>query len=203
MRSVTRRPRGRPGGTTVSSLLEALERMLEQGRSFTTVSVDELAREAGISRATFYLHFRNKGDVVRRLMEEVEKEVAAAAGDWFSAPEEVTRDGLLGVMRQLVAIYDRHRAAIRAIVETAAYDPEIAEAFRVFMQRVIGNTRNTLLRLQAAGLARPGVPAETVDALAWMVERSLFQLLDQPDVAARENVANALAHVVWSALRAT
>jgi len=80
MRSVTRRPRGRPDGTTVSSLLEALERMLEQGRSFTTVSVDELAREAGISRATFYLHFRNKGDVVRRLMEEVEKEVAAAAG---------------------------------------------------------------------------------------------------------------------------
>ena len=38
-------------------LLDATERLMRDGASFTELSVDRLSGEAGISRASFYIYF--------------------------------------------------------------------------------------------------------------------------------------------------
>jgi len=38
---------------------------------FTRVSIEEVCKEAGVSKMTFYKHFRNKTDLVRFLMREI------------------------------------------------------------------------------------------------------------------------------------
>ena len=48
-------------------LLDATERLMRDGASFTELSVDRLSTEAGISRASFYIYFEDKGQLLRRL----------------------------------------------------------------------------------------------------------------------------------------
>ena len=62
-------------------LLAALERLLQDDANITAVPVERLAREAGISRATFYLHFRDKSDLIERLIYRVEQDVIAQRSD--------------------------------------------------------------------------------------------------------------------------
>ncbi len=54
---------------TRSKLLESARQVFVT-RGFPDATVDDIAREAGASRATFYLHFRSKIDVVMALVEE-------------------------------------------------------------------------------------------------------------------------------------
>ncbi|HEY5854151.1 MAG TPA: helix-turn-helix domain-containing protein, partial [Aldersonia sp.] len=74
MASVTRRQhttRAQRRAAIEQAMLAATERLMESGTSFTELSVDRLASEAGISRPTFYVYFEDKGDVLRRLAERI------------------------------------------------------------------------------------------------------------------------------------
>src|SRR5919204_2762028 len=89
MPSVTRaanasRPqRGQRRGQIEQRLLEATERLMAQGSTFTELSVDRLATEAGMSRRTFYVYFRDKGDLLRQLTRQVFVEQQEAAQQWW------------------------------------------------------------------------------------------------------------------------
>src|ERR1700722_5524866 len=65
-------------------LLDATERLMSDGTSFTELSVDRLSTEAGISRASFYIYFEDKGHLLRRLTSEVFAELAESADRWWS-----------------------------------------------------------------------------------------------------------------------
>ncbi len=52
-------------------LLDATDRLMADGTSFTELSADKLATEAGISRASFYIYFEDKGHLLRRLATQV------------------------------------------------------------------------------------------------------------------------------------
>ena len=84
MASVTRRVRQANVADIALGMEErlqlALERLLAGGLTITAMSIEALAREAGIARATFYLHFRDKGELIARLIARVEDEVVGAGG---------------------------------------------------------------------------------------------------------------------------
>ena len=64
MPSVTRKPQAKRQERREQierRLLDATERLMADGASFTELSVDRLATEAGISRASFYIYFEDKG----------------------------------------------------------------------------------------------------------------------------------------------
>lgn len=67
-------------------LLEATERLMRDGASFTELSVDRLATEAGISRASFYIYFEDKGDLLRRLAGQVFGDLTSGAQRWWGWP---------------------------------------------------------------------------------------------------------------------
>ena len=56
--------------TTKSDLKAALTRLLKQ-KDFETISVSDIAKEAGINRGTFYLHYIDKFDMVDKLIDEI------------------------------------------------------------------------------------------------------------------------------------
>lgn len=203
MPSVTRRTRARAADTKAGveeSLLGAMERLLAAGQSFTSVSVEQLANEAGIARSTFYLHFRDKGDLVQRLMTQVTRELVAAAGTWFEKPEIAQRADLQAALRQIVEVYNQHRAVMRAVVETSAYDPNVARLFNGMMDNLVGESRRTLERIRRSGRASPGMTAEVADVLTWMVERACYQLLGGKTPAETERMVTSLTHIAWNAI---
>lgn len=204
MRSVTLRQRtdgtDKPSAT-IASVIAACERLLAKGESFTTLSIEQLAKEAGIARATFYLHFRNKGEIVRHLMAQVAREVRHAAKASLSNLEHFGRAEFLAFMCQAVEVQYQHRAALRATVELSAYDPGVADIYRSFVEEVVHDFRRIIVKLEASGGAHPGVGPEVADILSWATERSCAQMLRDDDTPLRRReLAELLTHVVWSAI---
>lgn len=56
---------------TRNSLLQAALHLIGEGRSFTSLGIREIAREAGVVPNTFYRHFRDTDDLGLGLVEEV------------------------------------------------------------------------------------------------------------------------------------
>jgi AcrR family transcriptional regulator len=206
MRSVTRKIRksDTEGGlTTAEHVINTLEQLLIDGESFTSLSIDHLAKKAGIARATFYLHFRNKGELVGLLMKRVGKEMRIAARDSMADLDQFGRADFLKFMEHAIEVQYRHRAAIRAVIETSFYDPAVAKIYQSFMSQMIGDTRHFIVRLQAAGQAHPDAGPELAEVLTWAAERCCNQMLKNNDSEAnRHHLASLLTHVVWNSIAA-
>jgi AcrR family transcriptional regulator len=56
---------------TRNSLIQAALHLMGEGRSFTSLGIREIAREAGMVPNAFYRHFRNTDDLGLALVEEV------------------------------------------------------------------------------------------------------------------------------------
>src|ERR1700730_18165621 len=86
MPSVTRKPqvtRQQRREQMERRLLDATERLMRDGASFTELSVDRLSTEAGISRASFYIYFEDKGHLLRSLAGQVFGDLAHDAERWW------------------------------------------------------------------------------------------------------------------------
>ena len=57
-------------------LVEALAQLLEE-KSFQELSVTDICRRAMVHRTTFYAHFNDKQELLRYLLEGLERECAA------------------------------------------------------------------------------------------------------------------------------
>lgn len=202
MPSVTRRTRPRKDDRRAElerRLLAATERLMAGGLAFTEVSVDRLATEAGISRATFYVYFADKGHLLRLLARRVLTEpLAVAEARW----REPVRDagGVLSAIREIIALFRTHQRLLTAIVETAGYDEAVAGEYRALHENIAAGLRAAIERDQATGHIRPLPAAETAAALTWMVERTCHQTLHDAPPEADERLARALSELIWGAL---
>ena len=173
MASLTRRGAATPKREAIeASVLQATEALLEEGSSFTELSVERIATRAGISRTSFYFYFRDKRELLMRLTEEVSDVLYRQADGWWSGEGDGAAE-LDRALREILGTYREHAALLRAVVETAAYDEPVGNFWRALMGRFIEATRARLEREQVTGL-----PAEeTAFALVWMTERACYQQL--------------------------
>jgi AcrR family transcriptional regulator len=171
MASLTRRGAPTPKREAIEAgVLEATEALLEEGASFTELSVERIATRAGISRTSFYFYFRDKRELLMRLTEDVSDVLYRQADGWWSGAGDGAAD-LDRALREILGTYREHAALLRAVVETAAYDEPIGAFWRALMGRFIEATRARLERDELTGL-----PAEeTAFVLVWMTERACYQ----------------------------
>ncbi|WP_067707143.1 TetR/AcrR family transcriptional regulator [Nocardia yamanashiensis] len=182
-------------------LLDAAETLMgEQNLTFAELSVDRLAGAAGISRASFYLYFEDKGQLLRRLAHQALTEISEAAKTWWQAAERNNPDDLRQAMKNVLATYRRRRLILSAVVEEAAYDAGIAEVFNGLIDDVRSTTRKIIERGQASGRIRPMPTDEIADALTWMVERVCYQMIRNSDPENDETLATALTQIIWNTL---
>jgi AcrR family transcriptional regulator len=107
-------------------LLEAVGRAVAE-KGYAGATIDEMVRAAGVSKATFYEHFRDKEDCFLAAYERAGEELYARVwtayqgpGDWL----ERTRSGLRAYLRWLAA--DPALARV-FLIEVAAAGPAAAE----------------------------------------------------------------------------
>ena len=181
--------------------LEAIERLLEQGTTFTELSVEQIVNEVGISRSTFYVYFEDKGHLLRALTEDMLERMLAVSRAWWAHLPEADYAELERGITDLVETYRAHSTLMAAIVDMAAYDPGV----RAELEKLIvgGQTElaDQIRRGQRAGTVRPELdPERTAGWLAWMVEHGLHELVRGADDAEAERLAKALSMVLWNAL---
>ena len=208
MPSVTRKPQPKRETTRQQRreqmerrLLDATERLMRDGASFTELSVDRLSSEAGISRASFYIYFEDKGHLLRRLAGQVFGDLSAGAQRWWSVAGRHDPDDIRAAMANIIAGFRRHQAVLIALNEMAAYDPVTAQTYRDLLTGISQRLTRVIEDGQADGSIRRALPAATTaSALTWMVERVCQQslLANPPDYDAE--LATTLAEIVWGAL---
>jgi TetR/AcrR family transcriptional regulator, ethionamide resistance regulator len=208
MPSLTRKP---PGHRSVGreqrreqmerKLLDATERLMRDGASFTELSVDRLSGAASISRASFYIYFEDKGHLLRRLARQVFGDLTDSARSWWTVAGRHDPDDVRTAMSRIIAAYRRHQAVLVALNEMAAYDPLTAETYRELLTGISEELTHVIEDGQADGSIRPELAAlTTASALTWMVERSCQQNLPTKPADYDAELATALAEIVWGAL---
>lgn len=204
MASVTRKPqanREERRGQIERQLLDATDRLMADGTSFTELSVDRLATEAGISRASFYIYFEDKGHLLRRLATQVFADLAGAALRWWEVAERTDPADVYAAMAGIIASYRRHQPVLIALNEMSGYDPVVGETYRELLVGIAAQLTRVIEAGQDAGTIRAQLPAHTTaSTLTWMVERTCHQNLPSQPASYDAELARTLTEIVWGAL---
>jgi AcrR family transcriptional regulator len=176
------------------------EAMLELVREvpFKDLTVDEIARRAGLSRSAFYFYFRDKHDLLMTVAAEVADELYAEADRWWHGegpPEQLVREALTGV----ASAYAKHIRILSVAVEVSTYDEEVRGLWRALVERFIDATEQHLRREQAAGRAAQLDPRSAAESLVWGAERYCWIYLRDGERSVEEIVA-ALSGVWLAAI---
>lgn len=111
------------------------QRILQAAReAFTAigvaaVTVDQIARDAGISRATLYLHFPNKEAILVALL----RRDLTSVHQIFDPLGKAAREGQAAVARWIkgyVDVLKRHSGDLRLFTMATANDPEVVRLVR-------------------------------------------------------------------------
>jgi AcrR family transcriptional regulator len=208
MPSVTRKPQAKREQTRQQRreqlerrLLDATERLMRGGASFTELSVDRLSSEAGISRASFYIYFEDKGHLLRRLAGQVFADLADSADRWWRMAWRHDPGDVRAAMAGIVATYRRHQPVLVALNEMAAYDPVVGATYRNLLTAITGRVTRVIEDGQADGSIRRELSAATTaSALTWMVERACQQNLPTAPASYDAELAATLAEIIWGTL---
>jgi AcrR family transcriptional regulator len=154
------------------AILETTERLLEE-RPLSEISVDDLAKGAGISRPTFYFYFPSKDAVVLAIIDRL---VAAAAGSREQALKTLAagdpRAGLRQALEDLYSAFRARRAVTLAAAELRMTNPEARALWAEVMEGWVADVTAVIEAERARGVAPPGEPARDIAiALVQMNER--------------------------------
>lgn len=177
-------------------MVQATERLLAGGSSYAELTIEQIAREAGQSRTSFYFLFRDKRELLEVAAGELTDFVASAAERWL-ADARAGRPELEEALLVLVHGFIEHAPLLRAVVEASTYDAEVGEFWRGLVGRYIEASARRLEDSGAAAGPRAEIRAA---ALVWMTERTLYQLAIQDDRHQPPAIVAVLADIWWQAL---
>ena len=184
------------------AILTTAERLLEE-RPFAEISVDDLARGAGISRPTFYFYFPSKDAVLLTLFDRMMREADTtfdglaeklSSGD----PLRVCRDGINAFFQT----FGNHRAVTLAGAASSATNVELRELWSMFMKKWVDHTAALIRFQRESGAAPDTIPADDLaTALNLVNERAMLAALAaEPPAIVDERVVDTLAYVWFTSI---
>lgn len=202
-RRETRSSRAIRRGEIRDRLRGAVEDLIGDEQSYTALSVERIVKSAGISRATFYVYFEDKSDLLRALAEDFVERLLEAAAVWWTLPADATKRELRDAMRAIFDAYLPHKVVMAAVVEVASYDARASELFGALVERTISEVTRHIEVGQAGGFVTAGIdPRRTAAWLTWMAERGLYQLVAPATGPAVEKLLDAITDITWNTLYA-
>jgi len=187
------------------AILETAERLLEE-RPLSEISVDDLARGAGISRPTFYFYFPSKDAVVLTIVDRL---VAAAAGSREQAlatlAEGDARAGLRQALDDLYSAFRSRRAVALAAAELRTTNEEARQLWTQVMEGWVADVTAVIEAERARGAAPPGQPARDLAiALVQMNERVQYATFaDESPALEDDRVLDVLVDIWLRAIYGT
>lgn len=187
----------------LEQLREAIERLLDDGQSYTDIGIDRIVGEAGIPRSTFYVYFEDRSDLLRALFHDLQRRLGSYVAPWWALDADAGRDDVHRVMDELVRGYKPFTALMAAVHDAAGYDPAMRELVSELIERSTDDMTAHLERGQREGFVNPDLlPRPTAAYLTRMVERTMHQVVrtaDEPELA---DAVEALTEITWQTLYA-
>jgi AcrR family transcriptional regulator len=159
---------------TREAVLDAAERLLAECR-LDELTVVDLIQEAGISRASFYVHFECKHAAVAALAQSVMEEIHDLWYPWLAGEEPAESAILEAVWLQSIALWREHRSVLMAAAEAWRGDAAVSDAWGLLMQRYALSVRGYIEGARAAHAAPAEPDADLLAmALVWLNESALY-----------------------------
>ena len=183
------------------SILETFERLLGE-RSWHAISIDDIARGAGISRPTFYFYFACKEAVLLSLFDRIVAEGRDSRGD---ALERLGDDPAAAIREVITAYVDRfgsHRAVTLAGAEASVSSPAVRELWSQIMEGWVAEATAAIDAERARGRAPATVPARDLATVLLRMNERVLQTTFSGEAPALgvDAVVETLVHVWLSAI---
>ncbi|MGB0871535.1 MAG: TetR/AcrR family transcriptional regulator [Solirubrobacterales bacterium] len=191
----TRIDRRQTRDATEQRILDGTTRLLNDGASLAGLSVNRIAEESGVSRATFYLHFGDKRALIARLA-ETELRAFESVTDPFIDDPDAGRAKLAAVTRELAGVWRDHAGVLSSLIELAEYDADSREEWQTIIQAVAANIAPAV-RIRRTDLNEAQVITLS-EVIAWTGERSMHQMIGREASQQQiERVADGLTEAIW------
>jgi len=167
-RAYTQRVRAETAEETRQRILDTLYERLREAPA-EPISVDEVARRAGVARSTIYLVFGSRSGLFDALTERI------IFGAGYQRILEAVRhpdarESLRGALAGGAEMYSTHHDVLRVLGSMAKLDPEgVGQAIaRAEAERARGVAR-VARRLQREGRLRKGLGVKRATAVIWLL----------------------------------
>ena len=162
------------GDEREQAILVTAERLLEE-RPLSEISVEDLARGAGISRPTFYFYFPSKDAVLLTLVDRMVEEAAGSREAALARLAEEPRAGWRQGLEAVFQTFGSRRAVILAAAELRATNAEARALWSQVVEGWVADVSAIIESERGRGVAPPGQPARDLAiALVQMNERVHF-----------------------------
>jgi len=166
------------------AILAAARAFLEE-RPFREMTVEAVMVRTGLSRPAFYAYFRDRYEVVTRLLEGIGGLLFALDWHWLSGGEveEEAREVLVDALRAGSQTFVEYGPVLRAIADAAGYDAKVEQVYRYgLIERLVAAVASRISRDVEAGVSPADLePEETALALVLMTERYLLDAYGHPE----------------------
>lgn len=185
------------------ALLAAGERLLAE-RGLHEISVDDLARGAGLSRSAFYFYYASKEQLLLTLMERLIQEQVEA--------EDQTRAQLVDepvrawreVLTASLVMWEAHRGVFQAAAQARRTDAEVGALWEQLIETFVVRTTQAIESERARGAAPSTAPARELAVCLVRMNERVFECLTQdvdtgPDGPAQRQRTLDTVIAVWLA----
>ncbi|MFM0151768.1 TetR family transcriptional regulator [Paraburkholderia sediminicola] len=155
-------------------LIEAALRLTAGGRSFASLGLRELAREAGLNPNTFYRHFDTLDDLAREAVESVSRRLRPMLRRerWLAAHDEPQSVPRRACMAFFAFALENREAFLSALAEYHGTSPALREAVRANLHEVSAEMADDVVQLELM----PTLARATVDEVCTQIVLQLFHL---------------------------
>ena len=146
----------------------------------------------GLSRPAFYAYFKDRYELVTRLLEGIGGLLFAVDRRWLAGDPAEGREASAAALEEALRLgaetFERYGPVLRAISDAASHDERVEEVYRFgLIERLTTAVAGRIERDVEAGISS-GVlmPEETARALVLMTERYLIDAFGGPAARSRE-----------------
>lgn len=183
--SEKRAPRRRRRPEEAERVILAAARAFLEERPFREMTVEGIMERTGLSRPAFYAYFKDRYDLVTRLIEGVGGLLFALDWRWLSGGEsgDDAMEVLVAALREGSRTFVEYGPVLRAIAEAAGYDARVEQVYRYgLIERLVAAVGARISRDVESGVSPDDLdPEETARALVLMTERYLLDTFGPPD----------------------
>ena len=175
-------------------IIEAAEGLLRE-RPFRELTVDEVMRRTELSRPSFYVYFRDRHELVLRVVQHIFQNLLAPSNTWLEGGGGV--DALREALDGVIHVYEDHAHVLRALADAAADDMAVSEAYHGLINNFRDLVRDKIERCQELGEMEAMDGLQVASSLLWANERYLYFSFAPDSQVSRDTVVETM-FLVWS-----
>jgi AcrR family transcriptional regulator len=191
-------------GERRQSLIEAAK-VEFAGKGYHATTVDDITRQAGVAKGTFYLYFSEKREIYYEVISsfmQLIKDIGSAVGAEPTDIGDFIRRAERAAIELMEIFMDNRELARLAYRESMGLDPTLETMIGDFYREIADVEARNIQVAMELGFIRKVNPLLTAYAHIGTVERVMLALVDNPDdFGEPADVVRELMLLAWEGLR--